>query len=170
MTKAVTRQTISLTVNGHSCSVTVHPMKRLLDVLREDLGLPGTKEGCGEGECGACTASMDGLLVCTCMVPICQAAGKRITTIEGLAGNDALHPMQQAFCEHGGSQCGICTPGMIVAAAYYLQNPGEAANLREALAGNQCRCTGYARIFESVKAALAKEKPAGQERHGGLSS
>ena len=163
MSQAVIRQTISLTVNGHSRSVTVHPLKRLLDVLREDLGLPGTKEGCGEGECGACTAIMNGLLVCTCMVPICQAAGTSITTIEGLAGSEALHPMQQAFCEHGGSQCGICTPGMTVAAAYYAGNPGEAANLREALAGNQCRCTGYVRIFESVKAALAQGKLADRE-------
>ena len=145
-------------------------MKRLLDVLREDLELPGTKEGCGEGECGACTAIMDGLLVCTCMIPICQAAGKKITTIEGLACGDALHPMQQAFCERGGLQCGICTPGMVVVAAYYLEHPDEAASLREALAGNQCRCTGYASILESVKAAQANEKPADQERHGSLSS
>lgn len=170
MAKAVTRQTISFTVNGRPCSVSVHAMKRLLDVLRDDLGLTGTKEGCGEGECGACTAIMDGLLVSTCMVPICQAAGKEITTIEGLAHSGALHPIQQAFCEHGGSQCGICTPGMIVAAVYYLENPGDAANLAEALAGNQCRCTGYVRIFESVKAALSKQKPADQERHGSLSS
>jgi len=152
----VGEQPIAFTVNGKRCSVTTHPMKRLLDVLREDLGLTGTKEGCGEGECGACTAIMDGLLVQTCMVPVCQAAGKSLTTIEGLAENGMLHPLQQAFCEHGGSQCGICTPGMIVAAAYYLEHPDEVENMAEALAGNQCRCTGYVRIFESVRAASEK--------------
>ena len=156
-------QEILLTVNGQGRSVTVHPMKRLLDVLREDLALPGTKEGCGEGECGACTVIMNGLLVCSCMVPICQAGGKEIIAIEGLARDRHLHVVQQAFCEHGGSQCGICTPGMIVAAAYYLEHPGEAADLREALAGNQCRCTGYSSILKSVKAAQAKAKPAGRE-------
>ncbi len=170
MIETVKSQTITLTVNGNSCTVHVHPMKRLLDVLREDLKLTGTKEGCGEGECGACTAIMNGVLISTCLVPACQAAGKEIVTIEGLAGQGGLHPMQQAFCEHGGSQCGICTPGMIVAAAYYAENPGEAANLQEALAGNQCRCTGYVRIFESIKAALSKAQPAGQGRHGSLSS
>jgi carbon-monoxide dehydrogenase small subunit len=128
-------------------------MKRLLDVLREDLALTGTKEGCGEGECGACTAIMDGMLVLTCMVPICQAEGKHLTTIEGLAADGKLHPLQQAFHEKGGAQCGICTPGMIIAAAYFLEHPDEAEDLGEALAGNQCRCTGYTRIFESVKAA-----------------
>lgn len=164
MVEAVARQTITFTVNGCSCSVTVHPMKRLMDVLREDLGLTGTKEGCGEGECGACTAIMGGLLVSTCMVPVCQAAGKEITTIEGLAARGQLHPIQQAFCDQGGLQCGICTPGVIIAAAHYLDNPSEAADMREALAGNQCRCTGYVRIFESVKAVLAGKKPAIQER------
>jgi carbon-monoxide dehydrogenase small subunit len=156
MTQAVSEQTIAFSVNRKPYTVTTHPMRRVLDVLREDLGLTGTKEGCGEGECGACTAIMDGLLVQTCVVPVCQAAGKAIITIEGIAEHGMLHPLQQAFCEHGGSQCGICTPGMIVAAAYYLEHPGEAENLREALAGNQCRCTGYARIFESVRAALEK--------------
>ena len=111
---------ISLTVNRKTYAVTVPPMKRLLDVLRDDLALTGTKEGCGEGECGACTAIMDGLLVVTCMVPICQAAGKHVTTIEGLSGGGRLHPLQQAFHEKGGAQCGICTPGMIIAAAYHL--------------------------------------------------
>ncbi|HYK90175.1 MAG TPA: 2Fe-2S iron-sulfur cluster-binding protein, partial [Acidobacteriota bacterium] len=130
------------------------------DVLREDLGLTGTKEGCGEGECGACAAIMDGLLVQTCLIPVCQAAGKALITIEGLARDGVLHPLQQAFCVHGGSQCGACTPGMIVAAAYYMEHPGEAESMREALAGNQCRCTGYVRIFESVRAALEKASTA----------
>ena len=156
MILALSHQTITLTVNGKPYTVTTHPMKRILDVLREDLALTGTKEGCGEGECGACTAIMDGLLVQTCMVPVCQAAGKSITTIEGLAENGRLHPLQQAFCENGGSQCGICTPGMILAAAYYLEHPDGAKNMAEALAGNQCRCTGYVRIFESVRAAMDK--------------
>ena len=160
MIKPVVVQTISFTVNGERRTVTAHPMKRLLDVLREDLGLTGTKEGCGEGECGACAAIMDGLLVQACMVPVCQAEGKSIVTIEGLAEGGMLNPLQQSFCEHGGTQCGICTPGMIIAAAYYLSHPGEADNMREALAGNQCRCTGYTRIFESVRAALEKATPA----------
>jgi carbon-monoxide dehydrogenase small subunit len=145
---------VSLTVNGREHQFDVPPMKRLLDVLRQDFGLAGTKEGCGEGECGACTVLMDGLLVMSCMVPICQAQGKQITTIEGLAVDGKLHPVQEAFYRHGGAQCGICTPGMIIAAAYYLEHPDEAEDMREALAGNQCRCTGYTRIFESVKAAL----------------
>jgi carbon-monoxide dehydrogenase small subunit len=142
----------SLIVNGKQHEVAVPPMKRLLDVLREDLRLSGTKEGCGEGECGACTVIMDGLLVLSCMVPICQAERKRITTIEGLAVDEKLHPVQKAFYENGGAQCGICTPGMILAALYYLQHPDEAEDVREALAGNQCRCTGYTRIFDSIQA------------------
>jgi aerobic-type carbon monoxide dehydrogenase small subunit (CoxS/CutS family) len=128
-------------------------MTRLLDVLRNDLALPGTKEGCGEGECGACTVIMDGLLVLSCMVPICQVRGKHVTTIEGLTPDGDLHPMARAFHENGGAQCGICTPGMILAAAYYREHPNEAEDVREALAGNQCRCTGYKRIFESIQAA-----------------
>jgi len=142
---------VSFSVNGQSFDVNVHPMRRLLDVLRDDINLTGTKEGCGEGECGACTVLMDGLLILSCMVPICQVQGKQVTTIEGLSA-DGLHPLQQAFHERGGAQCGICTPGMIVAAAYYLEHRDE-ADIREALSGNQCRCTGYTRIFESVKAA-----------------
>ncbi len=160
MIEAADNQTISLTVNGRRCKVTAHPMKRLLDVLRQDLGLTGTKEGCGEGECGACIAIMDGLLVATCMTPICQAAGKSVTTVEGFAANGELHPLQQAFCEEGGTQCGSCTPGMIVAAAYYLEHPDQARDVREALAGNQCRCTGYTRIFKSVETALKRKSAA----------
>jgi carbon-monoxide dehydrogenase small subunit len=145
---------ISFTVNGQQHAISGAPMKRLLDVLREDLRLTGTKEGCGEGECGACTVLMDGLLVLSCTVPICQVQGKTITTIEGISADERLARIQQAFQEHGGSQCGMCTPGMILAAQYYIQNPGEAEDVREALAGNQCRCTGYTRIFKSVEAAL----------------
>jgi len=142
---------VSITVNGKLHHCTADGMKRLLDVLRDDLGLTGTKEGCGEGECGACTVIMDGLLVLSCMVPICQAQTKTITTIEGVAGAGTIHPMCQAFHEHGAAQCGICTPGMIVAAVYYSEHPDEAQDIREALAGNQCRCTGYTRILEAAK-------------------
>jgi aerobic carbon-monoxide dehydrogenase small subunit len=147
---------VSFMVNGEKRTIEAPPMKRLLDLLREDLALTGTKEGCGEGECGACAVIMDGLLVLGCMVPICQIDGKSITTIEGIAEDAALHPLQQAFHENGGAQCGMCTPGMILAALYYWNNPNEAADLREALAGNQCRCTGYTRILKSVEAARGK--------------
>jgi len=142
-------------VNGKNYEVTASPMKRLLDVLRDDLAMTGTKEGCGEGECGACTVIMDGLLVLSCMVPVCQVQGKQITTIEGLATEGKLHPVQEAFHENGGAQCGICTPGMILAAVYYRDHPDAAEDLLEALAGNQCRCTGYTRILQSIKAAFS---------------
>jgi len=134
-------------------------MKRLLDVLREDLHLTGTKEGCGEGECGSCSVRMDGELVNSCLVPVLQAAGAAIQTIEGLALNGALHPLQQAFLSHGGAQCGICTPGMLMASAQLLErNPQPSmTEIREALAGNLCRCTGFMRIFESVQLAAAPE-------------
>src|SRR5262245_54417834 len=118
---------VSFTINGKTHDVDVDGMTRLLDVLRENLGLTGTKEGCGEGECGACTVVMDGLLVLSCLIPICQVQGKRVITIEGLAPPDGtLHPMCQAFYETGAAQCGICTPGMIVAAVYYFEHPDEA--------------------------------------------
>ncbi len=158
MIQAGGKQRFTFTVNRRKHTVTAHPMKRMLDVLREDLGLTGTKEGCGEGECGACAAIMDGLLVQTCLVPVCQAAGRSLTTIEGLAQDGKLHPLQQAILEHGGTQCGACTPGVIVAAAYYLEHPCEAQDMREALAGNQCRCTGYVRIFDAIRAARDKVK------------
>jgi len=146
---------VAFAVNGKNYEVTASPMKRLLDVLRDDLAMTGTKEGCGEGECGACTVIMDGLLVLSCMVPICQVQGKQITTIEGLATDGKLHPVQEAFHENGGAQCGICTPGMILAAVYYRDHPDAAEDLLEALAGNQCRCTGYTRILQSIKAAFS---------------
>jgi aerobic carbon-monoxide dehydrogenase small subunit len=148
---------VSFVVNGKNQTLSGAPMKRLLDALREDLNLTGTKEGCGEGECGACAVIMDGLLVLSCMVPLCQIQGKSITTIEGLADDANLHPLQHAFHENGGAQCGMCTPGMILAALYYLNNSDEAQDLREALAGNQCRCTGYTRIFKSVEAVAKNE-------------
>jgi carbon-monoxide dehydrogenase small subunit len=144
---------IAMTVNGRELTVDTWPMMRLLDVLREDLGLTGTKEGCGEGECGACSIILEGRLVNSCLVPALQADGARITTIEGIAATEQLHAVQQAFIECGGAQCGICTPGMIVASVSLLeQNPHPTEEeIREGLAGNLCRCTGYMRIFEAVK-------------------
>lgn len=133
-------------------------MARLLDVLREELKLTGTKEGCGEGECGACTVIVDGQIVNSCLVPMAQVNGAEITTIEGVALGDDLHAVQQAFIEHGGAQCGICTPGMVLAAVDLLKrNPQASENdIRNGLAGNLCRCTGYMKIFESVVRACRK--------------
>jgi len=150
--------TISLTVNGQPATVTAPPMKRLLDVLREDLHLTGAKEGCGEGECGSCSVLMNGELVNSCLVPILQAEGAQITTIEGVADQEKLHPIQQCFLEHGGAQCGICTPGMILATQHLLDKYPQPtlAQIKEGLAGNLCRCTGYMRIFEAVQQAAAK--------------
>jgi aerobic-type carbon monoxide dehydrogenase small subunit (CoxS/CutS family) len=129
--------------------VKAHPMTRLLDVLREECGLTGTKEGCGEGECGACTVLVDGEAVNSCLVPVAQVQGTRIMTIEGLGGQ---HPLQRAFVEHGGAQCGICTPGMIMAAAALGARP-NLEQIRQGLAGNLCRCTGYSAIYRSVQLA-----------------
>ena len=133
-------------------------MARLLDVLREQLHLTGTKEGCGEGECGACTVIIDGQIVNSCLVPVAQVNGAEIKTIEGVAGNGELHAVQQAFIDHGGAQCGICTPGMVLAAVDLLKrNPAPNENeIRNGLAGNLCRCTGYMKIFESVVRAYQK--------------
>lgn len=149
---------INFKVNGEERSVDVVPMARLLDVLREQLHLTGTKEGCGEGECGACTVILDGRIVNSCLVPVAQVNGSDITTIEGVASNGELHAVQQAFIDHGGAQCGICTPGMVLAAVDLLQrNPEPNENeIRNGLAGNLCRCTGYMKIFESVVRAYQK--------------
>ena len=158
--------TIQLNVNGGDFSITVPPMKRHLDVLREDLQLTGTKEGCGEGECGSCSVRMNGDLVNSCLVPVLQAAGTKVETVEGLALDGVLHPLQQAFLHCGGAQCGICTPGMLMAAKHLLaHNPQPTmAEIREGLAGNLCRCTGFMRIFESVlSAATTNASP--QETH-----
>ena len=153
---------IRLTVNWEERTTTVWPMARLLDVLREELGLTGTKEGCGEGECGACSVMLDGRLTNSCLLPALQADGATITTIEGVAGaGEKLNAVQAAFVECGGAQCGICTPGMILASMSLLAEhprPSE-AEVRTALAGNLCRCTGYMRIFEAVLSACQVEAP-----------
>ena len=143
------------TVNGTLRTVDVPPMKRLLDVLREDLRLTGAKEGCGEGECGACAVLIDGELVNSCLVPVLQAEGVGITTIEGLATDAKLHPIQQCFLSEGGAQCGICTPGMILAAHHLLKKYPQPTllQIQEGLSGNLCRCTGYTRIFKAVEQA-----------------
>jgi len=149
--------TVTFRINGVSHTITAPPMKRLLDVLREDLRLTGAKEGCGEGECGSCSVLMNGELVNSCLVPVLQCEGADIATIEGLAREESakLHPIQQCFLEHGGAQCGICTPGMILASHHLLKKHPHPTleQIQEGLAGNLCRCTGYMRIFEAVQQA-----------------
>jgi aerobic carbon-monoxide dehydrogenase small subunit len=149
--------TVSFTLNGSTVSVDAHPMARLLDVLRQQLHLTGTKEGCGEGECGACAVLVDGELANSCLLPVLQVDGTAVTTIEGIADGDRLHPLQSAFLAHGGAQCGICTPGMVLAAVSLLTRTPHATDedIRLGLAGNLCRCTGYMKIFEAVRRAIA---------------
>jgi len=145
--------TYRFTVNAEPVELDVPGMRRLLDVLREDLALTGTKEGCGEGECGACTVLLDGQPVDSCLVPICQVEGATIATVEGLAPGEArLDPLQAAFLETGGAQCGICTPGMLMAARAYLDSGGgpDEDAIRDAIAGNLCRCTGYTKIVDAI--------------------
>ena len=146
---------VSCRINGQAALFEAFPMERLLDIIREKLVLTGTKEGCGEGECGACSVFMNGELVNSCLVPAIQAQGAEFKTVEGLANGSALHEVQEAFLKHGGAQCGICTPGMMMAAVNLLDqcpDPTD-AQIREALAGNLCRCTGYMKIFDSVLGA-----------------
>lgn len=148
------------TVNGDPVELDVPGMRRLLDVVREDLALTGTKEGCGEGECGACTVLLDGSPVDACLVPVCQVDGSAVMTVEGLApgGPTALDPLQAAFLETGAAQCGICTPGMLLSARAYLDADGglDEDAIREAIAGNLCRCTGYTKIIEAIALAAAR--------------
>lgn len=143
---------IQFEVNGKSVTAHAPPMARLLDVLREEFKLTGAKEGCGEGECGACSVVIDGRVVNSCLIPVAQVEGAIIQTIEGFAMGDTLHRVQQSFLEFGGAQCGICTPGMIVAAVNLLERCPKPthAQIREGLAGNLCRCTGYTKIFDAV--------------------
>jgi len=149
---------VSFLVNGKEQKILAHPMERLLDVLRNALGLTGAKEGCGEGECGSCSVLLDGMLVNSCLVPVVQASGASIVTIEGISLHDLMNPLQQAFLECGGAQCGICTPGMILAAVHLLEKKPEPKldDIREGLAGNLCRCTGYMQIFEAVAKAAQR--------------
>jgi aerobic carbon-monoxide dehydrogenase small subunit len=140
---------VRFTLNGREVDVDVSPLARLLDVLREECGLTGTKEGCGEGECGACTVLVNGEAVCSCLVPVAQVDGTEVTTIEGLGDE---HPLQRAFMDEIGAQCGICTPGMILTAITLGSNP-TLAQIREGLAGNLCRCTGYEAIYRAIQRA-----------------
>ncbi len=152
---------LTLTVNGVERTVDVPPLRRLLDVLREDLELTGTKEGCGEGECGACTVLLDGQVVCSCLVPAIHAAGREVVTIEGLAEGDELHPVQAAFVAHDAVQCGYCTPGMVLSSVALLRETPHPTReqIRAGLAGNICRCTGYHKIVDAVEAAAGEEEP-----------
>jgi carbon-monoxide dehydrogenase small subunit len=154
---------IRFLVNGTPAEVEVPGMRRLLDVLREDLGLTGTKEGCGEGECGACSVLLDGQVVDSCLVPMCQVDGRIVRTVEGLAlaarEHGTLDSLQQAFLELGAAQCGVCTPGMLMAARAYLDAGGgpDSDAIREGIAGNLCRCTGYQKIVEAIATVAAGE-------------
>ncbi|MGB2589971.1 MAG: (2Fe-2S)-binding protein [Candidatus Acidiferrum sp.] len=157
-TQSSSKCEISVTVNGKQHTLHVYPMERLLDVLRIELALTGTKEGCGEGECGSCSVLLDGTLVNSCLIPALQADGTNIVTIEGLARGDRLQNLQQAFLDCGGAQCGICTPGMILAAHHLLSKKPHPSleEIREGLSGNLCRCTGYMQIVEAVVEAAGR--------------
>jgi len=148
---------INIQINGTAHALDAPPMKRLLDVLREDVHLTGTKEGCGEGECGACSVIVDGEVINSCLVPVCQVSGSAILTVEGLARDGRLDPLQQAFLECGGAQCGICTPGMLIAARALLDETPRPSRdeIKEAIAGNLCRCTGYVKIIDAIQQAAA---------------
>jgi aerobic-type carbon monoxide dehydrogenase small subunit (CoxS/CutS family) len=163
---------IAFRLNGRTQTLDVHPMKRALDVLREDCRLTGTKEGCGEGECGACTVLVDRLPVNSCLIPAAHLDGADIVTIEGLSRGKTLHPLQEAFVVHGGAQCGICTPGMIMA-ALPVPRGASTTRIQEALAGNLCRCTGYEAIYRAVKkgaAGVGKQSKAGGQSKAGRQS
>ena len=151
---------IRFVLNGESFEQSVPPWRTLLEMIREDLKLTGAKEACGQGECGACTVIMGGKSVNSCLVPAVEADGQEILTVEGLAGEDTLHPIQEAFVEHAGMQCGFCTPGMIMSARFLLdRNPRpNRAEIEEGIAGNFCRCTGYTKIVESISAAAEAMK------------
>jgi len=156
----MSKQIITLTVNGRRQEVAVEPRWTLLEMVREELRFTGSKEGCGTGDCGACSMIVDGRLVTSCLMLAAQADGREVVTVEGLATNGQLHPVQQAFIDAGGVQCGFCTPGMIMAAKSLLdRNPRPSLEeVREGLAGNLCRCTGYAKIYEAVMLAAGKQK------------
>lgn len=168
----MSRQAISAVVNGEPVEFLASPTQTLLDALRDGLGLTGTKEGCGSGDCGACSVMLDGRLVCSCLVLAPEAQGRRIDTVEGVAANGAMHPVQQQFLEHAALQCGFCTPGFIVAAKALLErnlNPTE-TEIRYWLAGNLCRCTGYDKIVRAVQDAAAQMRAAATDAPGGAKS
>jgi carbon-monoxide dehydrogenase small subunit len=152
--------TFHFTVNGEPAEIAAPGMRRLLDALREDLGLTGTKEGCGEGECGACSVLIDGAVVDACLVPLAQCEATHVSTVEGLGAGEWLNTLQQAFLETGGAQCGICTPGMLIAGEAFLASGADPsdANIREAIAGNLCRCTGYTKIIDAIALAAARTR------------
>ncbi len=163
MPTAARGRAIEFIVNRRRHRVTGPPFRRLIDVLREDLGLTGTKEGCGEGECGACTVLVDGEAVNSCLIPICQVEGRSIRTVESLGKPEALNPLQQAFLGSGGAQCGICTPGMLMTATAWIEQGGsdDPDDIRRVLAGNLCRCTGYQHIINAV-AETVRQRAASQ--------
>jgi carbon-monoxide dehydrogenase small subunit len=150
---------LTMTVNGSSVTVQIHSDELLVDVLRDRLGLIGTKIGCNEGECGACTVIMDGQAVLSCLIPALRAQGRQITTVEGLSDGDTLHPLQQAFVEHGAVQCGYCTPGFIMSAKALLDRNAHPTRdeIKEAIAGNLCRCTGYVKILEAIESVAGQD-------------
>ena len=160
MPEGATKVEVTCTVNGARHTLHAHPLARLLDVLREELRLTGTKEGCGEGECGACSVLIDGELVNSCLVPVLQVEGAQVQTIEGVASGEQLHAVQEAFIECGGTQCGICTPGMVLAAISLLEHTPQPTHedIRNGLAGNLCRCTGYMKIFDAVVRACHRNE------------
>jgi carbon-monoxide dehydrogenase small subunit len=160
MAETFSKTLVNCTVNGEAVTFSAYPFARLLDVLREELRLTGTKEGCGEGECGACSVLVDGALVNSCLIPALQIEGANVKTIEGMATGAQLHRVQEAFLECGGAQCGICTPGMVIAAVSLLEQNSQPtdADIRAGLAGNLCRCTGYIKIFEAVVRACQHDE------------
>jgi aerobic carbon-monoxide dehydrogenase small subunit len=154
------KKQIKIRVNRSEYTLSVSPDRLLLDLLREDLGLTGTKKGCGEGECGACTIIMDGKTVLSCLIPAMKAGGAEILTVEGMAEGDKLHPIQQAFWQEGAVQCGYCTPGMLLSVKALLDENSEPAveEVKEAISGNLCRCTGYSKIIRAIQVASEKMK------------
>ncbi len=159
------KQKISFVLNGSPAQIETDPARRVLDVLREDIGLTGTKEGCGQGECGACSIIVDGVVKLSCLMTAAQLEGRQAVTIEGIAAGGVLHPVQQAFIEYGAVQCGFCTPGMVVSAVNFLDgNPAPTREqVREALSGNLCRCTGYQKIVDAVEGAAKKMREGGED-------
>lgn len=159
------KQTISFVLNGSAVLIEADPARRALDVLREDLGLTGTKEGCGQGECGACSIVVDGVVKLSCMMTAAQLEGRDVVTIEGIAAGGALHHVQRSFIEYGAVQCGFCTPGMVISAVNFLEGNPEPSReeIREALSGNLCRCTGYQKIVDAVEGAAQRMRSGGQD-------